>query len=202
MASYPDVVNHVKGVIPFQWACEQKIIKTEFGDGTESRRLIWQSARRNVSIQYKFLSLYDTHIIYDFYRKRNGPYELFSFFFPQTKTYTKEYCGTSDGTEIGINLPSLIDDEIIPMNYYLYAGDSLISPSLYTLVNNGGPDGEDYLYLNGGFHFNAGVKYYWTFTGRLKTKVRFDDSPIEIDEVKDQYASFTINLIGLKAELI
>jgi hypothetical protein len=199
---YPDVVTDIKGVIPFQWGYEQKIIKNQFANGSESRRLMWQTPRRAVSIQYSYLQLYDTQRLYDFYASKSGPYQSFAFFFPQTQEYTKEFCGTSDGEEHSINLPSKIDASIQPVSYELYQGENVFPSASYLVSLGTGPNSEDVLTLvNPTATFLIGKKYYWSFVGRLKLKARFDENPVEIEEVKDQYSTFTVNLTGLQATL-
>jgi len=195
MAAYPDVLTDIKGTIPFNWESNQRILKTEFENGQESRRLVWQDPRRNLSVQYAALSFDGSRRLYNFYKDMNGPFSSFVFFFPQTVTYAKEFCGVSDGEEAGINLPSKG-----AQSYTLYAGASEVSSGLYTYFVSGGPDGEDRLVFSG-YTPTVGARFYWSFTGRLKTIMRFSETAVNYSEIKNIAVAIKVNLIGLQAKL-
>lgn len=196
MADYPDVLTDIKGTIPFNWESNQKILKTEFENGQESRRLVWQNPRRNVSIQYTALDFDRSRRLYNFYKDMNGPFSSFVFFFPQVVVYTKEFCGSADGGEAGINLPSKGGQ-----GYTLYSGSTVIPSGQYTYYISGGPDGEDRLVFSG-YTPALGERFYWTFTGRLKLIMRFSETPVSFAEVKAIAVAIKVNLIGLQAKLV
>lgn len=195
MAIYPDVLTNVKGTIPFNWESNQKILKTEFENGQESRRLVWQEPRRNVSIQYAALSFNGASTLYKFYKDMNGPFSSFIFFFPQTTGYVREFCGVSDGSEAGINLPSK-DAQA----YTLFEGSTKINASFYSFYASGGPFGEDRLVFTG-YSPQAGDRFYWSFTGRLKIIMRFSETAVSYSEIKNIAVAIKVNLIGLQASL-
>lgn len=195
MAAYPDVLTQAQPVIPFGWAPEQIILKSQFANGEESRRLVWSSNRKRVVMQYRALPLSEMQLIYDFFRNMNGPFQRFSFFFPQELEYTREFCGTvgSSSTTV-INLPSKG-----AYNDTLYLNGSPTTG--YTLSTGTGPDGEDRAIKSSG-SWVPGDTFHFSFIGRLKIVARFDENPIEIEEVKDQYATFKVNLVDLGAKTI
>lgn len=195
MAAYPDVLTDIKGTIPFNWEVNQKILKTEFENGQESRRLIWQNPRRNTSVQYAALSFDDSRRLYDFYSDVDGPFASFIFVFPQTTAYAREFCGVSDGTEAGINLPSKGAQA-----YTLYSGTTPITSGNYNFFVSGGPDGEDRLVFSG-YIPALGERFYWSFTGRLKNIMRFSEAAVSFSEVKRTAVAIKVNLIGLQAKL-
>lgn len=195
MAAYPDVLTDIKGTIPFNWESNQKILKTEFENGQESRRLIWQDPRRNASVQYAAMSLDESRRLFNFYKDVNGPFSSFIFFFPQVLAYAKEFCGVADGTEAGINLPSKGAQV-----YTLYAGSTIVLPGNYNFFSSGGPDGEDRLVF-AGYTPSVGERFYWSFTGRLKLIMRFSETSINFSEIKGVAVAVKVNLIGLQAKL-
>lgn len=195
---YPDVVSTIPGVIPFQWQYEQRVLVSEFADGSESRRLSWQSNKKSVAISYRYISRTQARDLYEFYRKMEGPLTSFSFFFPNSLTYYKEFCGTYTGTT-SINLPSLSDEGASVKD--LYAGNTLLVQDVdYKFYRAGSYDGGDRVELL--FTPVAGSKFFWSFTGRLKVKARFEEGPIQINEIKDRFSSLSVELVGLESEFV
>lgn len=193
--AYPDVRDDILPVIPFVYGFEQRIIKTEFENGKESRRLVWQEPRRYVSLNYRAQTQEDLDEIYAFYREKQGPFKRFSFFFPNSETYVKEYCGTPSSDTTQINLPSR---GALFGSYTLYEDDVAITS--YSFHATSAPDGGDYVEANNTFY--AGYKYHWSFQGNLKIQARFDENPIEIQDVKGRLMDFRVNLVGLQAEVV
>jgi len=195
---YPDIITGIPGVIPFDYTAAQPILKTDFASGKEVRRQIWSSPRRNVTIYYKRLTEGQALSFWEFYRSMNGPFTSFSFFFPKQRTYYDEAFGTSTGSETVINLPckGLQDSE----SFKLRRGNvSLTSPYEYVLSFGTGPDGGDQAFLS-----NSGSKgqvYFFSFTGRLRIKARFDDKSVGFSEEKGIASDMTVKLIGLQSEL-
>lgn len=193
LPAYPDVITNVRGHIPFRWDYDMLVLKSSFADGSESRRALWNAPRRNISIKYTLRSLDDMQTIFEYYRKKEGSLISFAFFHPQRLSYNKEFCGTYEGTGSPINLPSKGATSVT-----MYVNNVSVPFSIDT--GGHGPYGEDQAVITGGL--NQGDKVSMSFTGRLKTRARFADGAIQVDEVKDQYASFTVNLVGLQARLI
>lgn len=85
MAIYPDVLPGVGSVnisTPFDWSTNQLVLKTQFANGTESRRLVWGAPRRKFTLNYNNTSKEGFDTIYTFYKARNGPFESFDFEVP------------------------------------------------------------------------------------------------------------------------
>lgn len=193
---YPDVVDTIPGVIPFLWQYNQRVLISSFADGTESRRLVWKSPRKDVMISYRYLIREEAQQLYDFYQKQEGPLKSFSFFFPNPQSYEKEYCGVYTGQTLNINLPSQVSDGGAYRK--LYNGGTEVTN--YTFYPRGGPDGGDRATLL--FTPSIGDNFYFTFVGRLRLNVRFSDAAIQVSEIKDRFSSFAIELIGLEASFI
>ena len=195
---YPDIVSGIPGTIPFDYISNQMLLKTNFATGREARRLLWTSPRRDVSIYYNGMSYSNANLFWEFYRSMNGPFSAFSFFFPRIRTYWEEAFGISDGTEAVINLPckELQTGE----TFVLKRGNVTLSyPSDYALRIGEGPHGEDQAAL--GTSGIPGQTYFFSFTGRLKIKARFDDRGLGFSEVKDLLSQVTVRLTGLQSEL-
>lgn len=194
MAAYPDIISEIPGVIPFEWGAAQIILSTEFATGRESRRLIWQAPRRSVSVNYTALNITDASALWNFYNERKGPFRAFSFYFPRIRLYTDELVGTSDGLNNTINLPSMG-----AISYTFKQGSTIVSPTNYTFHTSTGIGVSDYLVLD--TVAGNGTKYYWSFTGRLKIKARFDEGMVGFSDIKDIAESTTMSLIGLQHEI-
>ena len=195
IAVYPDVVDDIKGVIPFQWAFAQQVLISNFANGTESRRASWQAPKKNVIIRYNHITRDEAQRIYDFYQQQGGPLREFSFFFPNPQSYVREYCGVYTDT-LSINLPSKLTNE--GSYRALYNGVSPIYN--YWFNHEGAPDSGDRLVLSE--TPSVGDKFYWSFVGRLKLKMRFSENPIHVSEIKDRFASLSVELIGLEPEFV
>lgn len=193
---YPDVVSDIKGVIPFQWGYQQRVAISTFTTGVESRRLVQNAPRKSVRIRYKYVTREEAQRLYNFYQQQQGAFRPFAFFFPNPQGYEKEYCGTYTGMTKNINLPSKVTNS--SSYQQLYVGNTPVSN--YTFNMGASPDTGDMAVLGG--TPVIGDKYYLSFEGRLKIKARFSDNPIEIDELKNKYSSFTIELVGLEAEFV
>lgn len=194
MAAYPDIISEIPGMIPFDWTANQVILSTEFASGRESRRLVWQSPRRTVKLYYSGLDVSKASALWNFYRDRSGPLQAFSFYFPRQRVYSNEFVGVSDGSNKTIRLPSKDAN-----SYTFKQGSSTVSPSQYTFHQSTGTGVSDYLVLNTAAA--GGVKYYWSFTGRLKIKARFSEQGVPFSDIKDISGGATIDIVGLQHEI-
>lgn len=191
--AYPDVLTQVKGHIPFKWDYNSLVMKTSFANGTESRRAVWQAPRKSVNIKYTHRTIDEAQVIYDFYQGREGSLREFVFFFPQVQSYVKEFCGTHKGdTGNQVTLPSKGAQAATSTLYVNGAARS------FSFLSQTGI-GEDRASVSG--VLSAGDKIEFSFSGRLKIWARFSDDPVQVNEVKDVYSSFTVNLYGLQARL-
>ena len=195
---YPDVITGIPGVIPFDYTAAQPILKTEFASGRESRRAVWSSPRRNVTIFYKRLTVTQANSFWEFYRSMEGPLSSFVFYFPHERVYYEESFGSSSGTEDIINLPckGLQTGE----SFLLQRGHVVLNyPSDYTLSLGTGPNGEDQADLD--TPGSVGQTYFFSFTGKLKIKTRFSEKPIRFVEEKTLSTDITVRLIGLQGDM-
>lgn len=196
---YPDLITGIPGVIPFDYSSNQPVLTTEFASGRESRRAIWSSPRRNVVIYYKRLTTTQANSFWEFYRSMDGPLTAFVFYYPHERVYYEESFGSSTGTEDIINLPckGLQTGE----SFKLQRGNVVLNyPSDYTLSLGTGPNGEDQADLD--TPGSAGQTYFFSFTGRLKIKARFDNKPIRYREEKTLSTDITVRLTGLQGDLV
>lgn len=205
---YPHIVKEISCTLPFQHNESQAVLSTEFENGVEVRRLIQDAPRRGLRIAYSPIFFDDVNVLRRFYEQRSGSLLSFDFYYPfDGVIYVNEYVGTSiTGSETTLNLPSWN-----ATNYTLYKnGISLtytvdwsfsagtadptkgypITPDQATLVS--APAVGDV------FHFD--------FTGNLKVKARFSDSPLGFSEMKGGayeagLSSLTVELKGLEHSL-
>lgn len=196
---YPDIVSDIPGTIPFTYEANQLILSTQFASGKESRRLLWQGPRRNVSIRYNGMTLTQAQWFWEFYRSMDGPFQSFVFYFPRIRTYYDEVFGSSDGSEDLINLPC--KDIQLGSGFELRRGNVvLIYGSDYTINIGAGAQGCDQADLD--VPGEVGQNYFFSFTGRLKIKTRFNEKEQGFSEIKDMLSQVTVKLLGLQGELV
>lgn len=196
METYPDVITGIPATLPLRYATQRAVLKTEYENGIEQRRLMWASHRRDVSIRYSVMPFAKAHELMRFYEARGGSFEMFNFFFPQITTYKFELVGVAIGSAIGgFNLPSL-------------------GATSYTLYRNGNPmtEGVDWTFVAGTSPnisdsalltpvATLGDSFHFDFTGRLRILTRFNNNPFNIIEIKDFLASVNVSLKGLEPQL-
>jgi len=195
---YPDIITGIPGTIPFDYTALQPVLKTDFASGREVRRQIWSSPRRTIVVYYKRLTYDQAQSFWEFYRSMDGPLTSFVFFFPEQRAYFDESFGTSDGTENIINLPckGLQTGE----SFVLRRGNVVLNyPADFTLSLGTGPNGEDQADLD--VPGSIGQTYFFSFTGRLKMKGRFEDKPLRFNEEKGLSSDMTVRIIGLQLEI-
>lgn len=194
MSIYPDVITSIPATLPIEYAGEQAILSTEFENGIESRRLIWNFVRRNVRINYSVMTFANSNSLRRFFEDRKGPFLSFSFFCPQIEYYYKEYVGTALANETILRLPSKD-----AQSYDLYRNGALVNQYDYIFTSSGGPDGEDLIEIY--FTSNPGDRYNFSFTGRLKIKSRFAESALVFRDIKNLVSSTTVTLKALEPQL-
>lgn len=194
MSVYPDVITSIRATLPIEHSISQAILATEFENGVEQRRLVWDSVRRNIKINYSILEFAYSNSLRRFYETRKGSFHSFSFFFPQIETYVNELVGVATSGSTVLRLPSKK-----AQSFTLYRNGLPQSPSIWTFVSEGGPDGEDKASLL--FIPSIGDIFNFDFTGRLKVKARFEDSPLVFQDIKKYWSSTVVNLVGLEPQL-
>lgn len=196
---YPDIVSEIPGTIPFTYEANQLMLSTQFASGKESRRLLWQGPRRNVSITYNGMTLTQAQWFWEFYRSMDGPFKSFVFYFPRMRTYYDEVFGSSDGTEGLINLPC--KNLQLGSAFELRRGNVvLVYGSDYIISLGTGAQGCDQASLD--VPGEVGQNYFFSFTGTLKIKTRFNEKEQGFSEIKDLLSQVTVKLIGLQGELV
>lgn len=196
---YPDIITEIPGVIPFDYSVVNPVLATEFASGKESRRAVWASQRRNITIYYKRLTTEQANTFLAFYRSMEGPLKSFVFFFPHERVYFEESFGSSTGSETIINLPSI--DQSLSDPIVLRRGNVVLNfGSDYFVTYGTGPNGEDQAVLD--TPGSLGQTYFFSFTGRLKIKARFESKPIRFIEEKTLATDITVKLVGLQGEIV
>lgn len=192
LAIYPDVLLEIPATLPLEFSTARAVLATEFDNGLESRRLLWNSHRRNVNISYNIMEFVHANELRRFYEDRKGSFEAFVFYFPQIEYYVKEFTGivTSSGHNV-FPLPSKQ-----AQSYTLYKNNTALNGTEWTFSPGGGPQEDDMATLN--FEPAIGEVYTYTFTGRLKITAKFSDSPLVFSDVKRYWSSTSVDLIGLE----
>jgi hypothetical protein len=208
MSVYPNIVpdktteNTPSATIPFVHSTKQLMLATEFETGVESRRLLWDSVRRDVKINYSAMEFDRSNVLRRFYEEMKGPFKSFAFFFPQVEDYVDELVGVLRDTGghptplLSIKLPSKG-----AQSYTLKRdGTSLTETTEYIFTSGGGPDGEDKVQFTASYTPVVGDIYTFSFTGNLKIKARFD-GPIAFSDTKKYTSSASVTLKGLEPDL-
>lgn len=197
METYPDVITGIAATLPLRYATPRAVLKTEYDNGIEQRRLLWASHRRNVDINYSVMPFDKAHELMRFYEARGGSFEMFNFFFPQIAIYAYELVGVVIGTAIGtFDLPSLG-----ATSYTLYRNGAALTEGVdWTFTGGTPPNIPDSATLIGAVG-TPGQSFHFDFTGRLRILARFNDNPFSITEIKDFVASVKVSLKGLEPQL-
>lgn len=196
MVVYPDIITGIPATLPLETATSRAVLKTEYENGIEQRRLLWDSHRRDVKINYSILHFDAANELRRFYEARKGSFEKFYFFFPQEEIYVNELIGVVLTSISSFDLPSLGASA-----YTLYQnGAPLIETSEWTFTPGTPPDVPDSASLVTAP--SLGDTFHFDFTGRLRILARFGNSPIVFREVKKYFATTSVSLTGLEPQLI
>lgn len=185
MPVYPDVITEVRSRIPLQMVLETRTLTSRFEtEAQEKRRQKWTVPRRRVSLIYEFMTPIEIRTLWQFWLDRKGAFEAFTFFFPNTDNYIRQFVGVAEGGETHLRLPSRKADlTTVPATFSLWRNGALLTNLTEYLVQpEGGPDGEDYaaLYIT----VEAGDRFEWTFIGELAMQMRFESNDQELELIK------------------
>jgi len=192
---YPDIVTVIPSTLPLAYSSSQAVLSTEFENGLESRRLVQNSIRRDVALQYSTMTFPQANTLRRFYEARNGSFDKFVFWFPQNEIYVNEYVGVITAVSVQIKLPSVGAES-----------------GVRTLKRDGTDlvEGVDWTFVSGGTTFQPtdeaslaevtelGQIYTFDFSGRLSIDARFTMAPIVFADVKKYWSSTTVELVGLE----
>ena len=194
MSVYPDIITEVKSTVPLQWADNFRVLSTQFETGQENRRLIDGYVRRTVRVSYAPAKYEQANTLRRFYEDMRGPFESFSFFFPQIETFYKELAAVirspSSGSTTTFDLPSK-DAQSFNLyrngNVLTYGTDYYMTPAVP-------PDGVD---RAGVYSCSTGDIFTWSFTGRLRIEARFASKPIVFNDSKTLFSYIASEIEGI-----
>ena len=199
MAKYPDLSTSAYSY-PLGVSINYKTLITSFDTSQgahEQRKRKWLYPKRDVTLRYEYISESAARELYQFFIERSGSYDVFSFFFPESDQYVKEYVGTGDGSTKTFDLPtknttyrtvyvnSVEQDE---------AADSTSTGDFYIIENNG-TDGCDQIKFF--VAPNDGHRIEISFTGILKIRCRFNEDVMSYNMFINKLKSMGIQLKGL-----
>ena len=109
MAKFPEI-SQVGARSPLKVTINFKTLVSNYDDlGKEQRKQKWLYPKRDILIQYAWITKDEMETLWEFYLARSGSYEAFNFFMPEPEgnypSYTGEYVATGDGTTDTFNLP-------------------------------------------------------------------------------------------------
>jgi hypothetical protein len=197
--NYPDVLTNIKATLPIEHATHQAVMATEFENGVEQRRLVQDSVRRKVLVNYSSLDFDQANEIRRFYEARQGAFEEFFFYFPQEETYTKELVGVMPSPVVTtLILPSFkvgVSDQ-----HDLYKNNALLTEGVdwnFTPAVSSYTDEASLLFTPAG-----GDIFHYSFQGRLVIRARFSMSPLIFSDVKKYWSDLSVELVGLEPDLV
>jgi len=82
MANYPDVINGVVAVAPYEVSTDRKVLISEYETGIEQRRVINHRALKTINLRYVALKIGDFSTLIGFYNSMSGSYLSFVFIEP------------------------------------------------------------------------------------------------------------------------
>ncbi len=196
MEVYPDVITGISATLPLETATSVAVLKTEYDNGIEQRRLLWDSHRRDIKINYSIMHFDKANELRRFYEARRGSFEKFLFFFPQDEVYVKELVGVVLTSISSFELPSLGAS-----SYTLLQNDlPLTEPADWTFTAGTPPNIPDSASIV--VAPSLGDIFHFSFNGRLKILARFGNSPMVFREVKKYFATTSVSLTGLEPQLV
>jgi hypothetical protein len=202
MAKFPEV-SEVGFKSPIGQSIRFKTLVSTFDElGEEKRRQKWLYPKRDIRLQYEWISKASAETLWEFYLARKGAYEGFNFFLPEPKaeypSYTGEYVGTGDGSTEVFYLPCKTSSS---RTVYV-AGTSQAEGSDYDFTAGGGADGADKIDFSssGMVTPSAGERITIDFTGILKVHCRFAEDYQDFDTFWDRLVTMGILLKGLLNE--
>lgn len=184
-----------------------KTLISNFDDnGVEKRKQKWAYPKRNIKLDYKWISKSEAETLWQFYQARAGSFNSFVWFestgigATAYNSYVDEYVGTGDSTTLVFALPAVDSSQV---NTFYVSGVAVAATSNYTFDAGGGPDGEDKLTLvsssdNGIVGPPSSTeRITYDFTGRLKVKCRFANDSFSFDNFYDRLVNSGVELAGL-----
>ena len=195
MSAFPEITSVPFGN-PIIQELQFKTLITGFDDlGREQRKQKWLYPRRLITLKYNYITKVEAQTLFQFYITMGGAYQAFSFFYPCPRgsnySYLYEYVGTGDGSTLSFNAPSKLAS-----SYTLYVDTASQEESTdYDLTGEGGPDGEDLIDFVAAPSY--GERITFSFTGRLRVRVRFKEDKFAFEEFFDRLVSTGIQLQGL-----
>ena len=202
MAKFPEV-GTIGMISPIKQEIRFKTLSAQFGtQGNPQRKQKWLYPRRDLTVEYNFITKSQANTLWAFYIARKGSYELFNFFLPEPEQdyfdYTSEYIGTSDGVEDTYNLPCKTSS-----GRSIYSNTSLLTENVdYNFTAEGGVDGADQIdFTDSAMSPPAsGQILTISFTGILKVCCRFKEDNFDFDTFYDRLVSTGIKLEGFLNE--
>jgi len=175
---------------------EEMQFKTLISDydnlGQERRKRKWLYPKRNIVIQYEYISLTDARTIFQFYINRQGRYDAFTFFKVEVETFENEYIGTGDDSTVLFNLPCKNSSA---RTIYVDGVEQTGGGNDYTYSALGGTDGCDEIdFISAPA---SGERITINFTGQLKIRCRFKEDNMSFDTFNNTLRNFGIEFQGL-----
>ncbi len=131
METYPSTPT---GSYPLKLKAQWNTRVSDFESGTEQRVKVWATPKRNISITYDILSDTEIATIWDFYTARQGSFEAFWFFHPNSRAWKSEYIDRGDGSTTLFDLPCKNTDSGALVVYI----NSVVTPATFTSGGGGG----------------------------------------------------------------
>lgn len=197
MAKFPEYTS-VAPVNPIRPRIRFKTLRSKFGtEGTPNRKQQWLYPKRDIVLQYNYITKTDAETLWEFYLARKGSYEAFNYFMPEPKStypdYTGEYVGIGDGSATVFNMPSKVATSVtiyIDGIEYSQAGN----PADVTFTSEGGIDGADKIEFNSAP--SSGAKITADFSGTLKLRVTFKEDYFDYEVFYDRLVNIGLELKG------
>jgi hypothetical protein len=188
--AYPSSTS-VPYLEPVKQEIKYKTLISTFDGGLETRKQKWLYPKRDITLQYKYLSKTQMNTLWAFYKTNAGGYSAFNFFLNYSDTYVKEYVGTGNGATTVFNLPAKTSS-----TYTLYKNDVALTAGGvdWTFGSASGTDGADKATMI--VAPTVGAKLTFSFTGYLKIRCRFEDN-FDYDTLVTYLMSVGIKLRGL-----
>jgi hypothetical protein len=193
MAAFPDVYT-ISPENPESISIRFKTLTTDFESGDRQSKAKQLYPERDVTLQYAYISKANAQTLWQFFIARKGRYEAFNYFTYQSdRAYVHEYVGTGDGSTVVFNLPSTL-----AASYTLYVGGTAQTAggTDWTFTAQGGTDSADKCEFT--VAPVAGARITFSFTGRLKIRVNFEDDALAFDTWYDRLVTTGIRLRGRK----
>jgi len=177
---------------PFTEKIQFQTIKGSAGNTSRylrKRRMLFP--KRQVTLSFDTKVIADIETLFAFFIARAGGFETFTYFFPRTSIYVKEYVGVGDGVTTVFDTPSKTASSV---TVYVDNVAKTGGGTDYTLATGGSDGGDKITFVVAP---DDGAKILMSFTGYYRLRAYFAQDSMDFDTFYQVLGSTGLVLQGV-----